>query len=181
MKWRAVLSFILKAALLLFGVAMLVVGCVVLYATKPWILVTEVRASAHAEELRVSTAVGCEKEFFTEADSSDSSEHLVLCFPKGGVSPWDTKAGLPYNEFVVKGYRYKKIARDLFSGSTEERASRRIDVVQWNAVVPYQVISPDENNYSQPDWKPIGWKVEESIAEEMGEKPLSREEMKCVE
>lgn len=128
----------------------------ILYFSKPWISVSEVRATDNLETILALYGRACEEDFLSEFKNDESLGRLTLVLPEGGVGPEDTEAVVPDNVFEITGYRYKKVRRNLLSGEIEEVPSRRFDVIEWRAIVSYS-ITDKHANISQVD-TPLRWR-----------------------
>jgi hypothetical protein len=153
---RRVFRYLLITVGTLLAVASVAYLCLLFYAYKPYIEVTEVRASDQLQTVRITSTMGCEDPHY-EAD--DGRRYMPLV-PTDGKDVGDG-IGLfvTGNSFILTGYPYKARLRNIFTGKVVEQHSERFDVVAWNIVVPYR--RPGVNGEDIESNEPLGWKSEE--------------------
>jgi len=129
------------------------------YFSKPYIIeIDEVRTTGKIETIRAYWGRACGEDFLSEEDSGIK---LALVVPKGGITPGDSNAAIPDNLFIITGYRYKRILKNLLNGEVKEIPSQRFDVVKWHVVPPYEAYVDDDNEFIKKVNTPLGWKSQE--------------------
>jgi hypothetical protein len=132
----------------------IVIGGLV-YLYEPHILISEVRTTGALETIHASWGMACGEEFISEIESEHTIVRLKLATPEGGEPLEQSVAAVKDNEFVITGYRYTTVRRNIFSGQIEKIAGPRFDVVSWHVVTPYRV--HDGNVDTKEVSTPLGW------------------------
>lgn len=131
------------------------------YVFEPYVVeVAEIRTTGRLETIYASFGLACGEEFISEDGSQDHEGRLHLVVPEGGKAIEQSDAAVPNNGFVITGYRYKTVRKNILNGRLEEVPSRRIDVVSWHVVSPYQV--RDGDGGIREVTEPLGWRNEDS-------------------
>lgn len=131
-----------------------------IYFAKPYIIeINEVRTTGKLETVHASWGRACGEEFLSEGYEGTK---LRLVVPEGGITPEDTNAIVSDNEFVITGYRYKKIHKNFLTGEIIEKRSQRFDIIKWHAVTPYEVYVKNKDVLTEKTNKPLGWQSPES-------------------
>lgn len=139
---------------LFVSLATIVIGGLV-YLYEPHIVVSEVRTTGAVETIHASWGMACGEEFISEIENENSLGRLQLVTPEGGEPLEQSVAAVQNNEFVITGYRYTTVRRNIFSNRINQIAGPRFDVVSWHVVTPYRVHdgSVDTKEVSTP----LGW------------------------
>ena len=133
--------------------AIVIGGLVYLY--EPHIVVSEVRTTGALETIQASWGMACGEEFISEIENGHAVGKLKLATPEGGEPLEQSIAAVQNNEFVITGYRYTTVRRNVFSEQIEKIAGPRFDVVSWHVVTPYRV--HDGNVDTKEVSTPLGW------------------------
>jgi hypothetical protein len=144
---------------LVAAIAIAVLGAFV-YFHKPYVEVTEVRASSEAETVQVTWNIGCEDSYYEAVDG----RRYLPNVPVGGKNPEDFFGGIamvPGNRLNLTGYRYKALLKNIFTGTVTEGHSERFDVLAWSLVSPYVLRDKDGEHVESN--APIGWKSDMSF------------------
>jgi hypothetical protein len=134
--------------------AVIVIGGLV-YLNEPHIRVSEVRTTGALETIHVSWGMACGEEFISEIENENTIGRLQLVTPEGGEPLEQSVAAVQNNEFVITGYRYTTVRRNIFSNQIKKIAGPRFDVVGWHVVTPYRV--HDGNVDTKEVNTPLGW------------------------
>jgi len=119
--------------------------CLFVFVHKPYIEVTEVRATSKPQAVRVSWYLGCEEDYYEDVDK----QRYLPWVPIGGEPPVLGPVMKPGTGFMFVGYPYTALYRNRFTGKVETRRSERFDVIEWHVVPPNE---------------PAGWKSAEAPA-----------------
>jgi len=135
----------------IFGVAVTIVIFVVIYFGKPYIQVTEVRSTTEPKMVKVRWYVSCEEEYYVDENEQFYDPQV----PVGGAPPGVGPVMFPDTEFVLVGYPYKEIHRNIFTNSVNVQRSERFDVTEWHVVTPYRTFEGEEEieSYKPKEWK----------------------------
>lgn len=118
------------------------------YFFKPYISLSEVRASSDPVELtavfvNVTPDPSCIKLYKLDRMDDNvpvaSNEPIVLALPEGMPSPENGKLAYSDNVFTLKGYSYKYVERNKFNNESNTSPSHRFDVIAWTVVPPYKM------------------------------------------
>jgi hypothetical protein len=124
-----------------------------IFARKPYLEIEEVRASTQPQTLQVTSAMGCEESYYVAADG----RRYIPYVPDGGKElEQDFQVFITGNNFVLTGYPYKTVLRNVFTGAVVEERSERFDVLAWSIIVPYK--TQGENGEDLEGSKPLNWK-----------------------
>lgn len=135
---------------ILFGIVINVVLFVVIYFGKPYIAVTEIRSSSEPKTVKVRWYLSCEEEYYEDENEKFYDPQV----PVGGVSPGVLPVRSSNTEFVLVGYPYRELHKNIFTGSVNEERSERFDVIEWHVVTPYTTLEGEEYIESN---KPLEW------------------------
>lgn len=125
------------------------------FLSKPWIVnIAENRVTGKLETIRAVWGRDCGEDFLEE---ERTGLKLSLAVPAGGKTPDQTNAVVPDNEFIITGYRYKLVQKNLLSGEIRQLPSARFDVVAWHVVTPYQAYVDDPDVLIKEVNTPLGW------------------------
>jgi hypothetical protein len=164
---RRIVHFTLVALGAIFGVAVIAVLFVVIYFGEPYIQVTEVRSTNEQKTVKVRWYVSCEEEYYVDENEKFYDPQV----PVGGVPPGVGPVMFSDTEFVLVGYPYKEIRRNIFTSSVNEQRSTRFDVIEWYVVIPYRTLEGEEYIES---YKPIEWKSDKTSPQLFSELDRSR-------
>ena len=118
---------------------------------KPYIEVTEVRATATPQTVQAGWYLGCEQDYFEDAEG----RRYLLQFPPEGEAPAVGVVMMPGTRFALVGFAYSALRRNRFTGNVEEQRSERFDVIEWHVLPPY--FTWDGEKEIERD-EPVGWK-----------------------
>lgn len=159
LSYRKILQNILRiVTYTIAGLAAAWIGFFV-YLSKPYIIeIDEVRTTGKLETVRAYWGRACGEDFLSEGRPGTK---LILTVPEGGITPRETNAVVPGNLFIITGYRYKRVQKNLLNGEVKEIPSQRFDVVKWHVVPPYEAYVDDKDVLIKKVNTPLGWKSHE--------------------
>ena len=108
--------------------------CVYIYLAEPHLRVSEIKSTTTPETLELEWNVRCETSYYQTA-AGLKYQPIVPVGGKEvgeGEQPKDFSAIVSGNRFVVVGYPYQSIHRNIFTGNTTKRHSERFDVIEAN-------------------------------------------------
>lgn len=142
----------------LFGGVVVAMLFAVIYFSKPYIDVTEVRSMSLPQTVKVTWYISCGDDYYED----ENEKHYDPRVPVGGVLPGvDSTVMSSGTRFVLVGYPYKELHRNMFTGSVNEQRSERFDVIEWHIVTPYLIWDGEKDIESN---RPLGWKSDNSDA-----------------
>jgi hypothetical protein len=160
---RQIVRIVLLAAGGLVGLAAIAIW-------KPYIEVTEVRATAEPQAVQVTWYLGCEEDYYED----DDKQRYLPQLPVGGEPPAVGPAMTPGTRFLLVGHSYAALHRNLFTGRIDRRRSERFDVIEWHVVPPYFLWNGEKQIESS---EPVGWKSEKVPAQFIAQ--LDRRRKEC--
>lgn len=125
-----------------------------IYFEKPYIIkIDEFRTTGQLETTLISYGHACGEEFF-----SNGEDKYILVVPEGGKHPLDIP-GIYFNSsFNIVGYSYTIKRKNYLTGEVTMVRSERFDAVEWNAIIPYKIYDPDNENLYRESTSPFEWK-----------------------
>lgn len=153
---RRLVRITLLSFSILFGVVVIANMFVVIYLSEPYIEVTEMRSTSVPQTVEVTWYISCERGYYYD---DENKKHYDPMVPTGGVMPGVSPVMSSDTRFVLVGYPYKALRRNIFTGSVNEQRSERFDVVEWHVVTPYPLW--DGEKYIESN-KPLDWKSDKS-------------------
>lgn len=161
MKWDAIPArYDLWFVLVLAGLGWVLLGGAYVYFAEPYLVFEERRVSDQPETFEVTYKSGtcpkpvgepCVVSKFDAVTARSTKivdgvphttvEHssLILALPLAIPCPEDTGLAVDGNEFLVTGYPYESVEKNILTGSRRDLWKLRIDVVAWEVVGPYAV------------------------------------------
>lgn len=143
---------------ILFGVAFMALLFEVIYLSEPYIEETEMRSTSVPQTVEVTWYVNCGEDYYED----EIKKHYDPRVPIGGVAPVVRPIMSSGTRFVLVGYPYKALRRNIVTGSINERRSERFDVVEWHVVTPYLIWDGEKDVESN---KRLEWKGNNSDAQ----------------
>lgn len=155
MKWYAIpAKYDLWFVFGLAGLGWALIGGAYLYFADPFVVIEEQRKAETPEQIEVrysardcgdnSSAV-CIGAHFSESLWVDATnldiEPRTLAVPDGVPCPDRTELAVTGNRFLLNGYRYMASEKNVITGDSRETESVRVDVVTWEVIAPYSVVS----------------------------------------
>ena len=135
---------------------------------KPYLEVTEVRASSVPLLVEVTWFLSCEEDYFEGSGNLRYQPQL----PAGGEYPYVHPVMHAGTRFVFMGYPYTEHRRNRFTGNVETERSERFDLIEWHVLPPYVTSSGDEG---MERYEPVGWKSGGASAQFVAQPNRSRE------
>lgn len=158
MNYKKILKKSLRIIAYLMAVLAIVWLGLFIYLSRPWIVnIEESRTTGKLETIRATWGRDCGEDFLAE---ENSGLKLTLVVPDGGKTPGQTRAAVPDNEFIITGYRYKRVQKNLLSGEVRQLPARRFDVIAWHVVTPYKAYVDDPDVLIKEVSTPLGWHSE---------------------
>jgi len=151
----------------LFGVVVIAVLFVAIYLSEPFIEVSEMRSASVPQAVKVTWYINCGEDYYED----ENEKHYDPQVPNGGVYPVVGPIMSSGTQFVLVGYPYKALRRNIFTGSVNEQRSERFDVVEWHVVTPYIIWDGESDIESN---KPLEWKSDKSDAQFFAQLDRSR-------
>jgi hypothetical protein len=144
---RRMALFALLTILVLSSVAALAIW-------KPYIEVTEVRATTTPQTVQVMWYLACEADYYED----DRKQRYLPEVPAGGKEPVVGPFMMSGTQFVLVGYPYMELHRNRFTGQVDQQRSERFDVIEWHVVPPYLIWDGKKEIERN---EPAGWKSQE--------------------
>lgn len=162
-KYRKILTNILRITSYLVAILVMIWSGLFIYFTEPYIIeLEEVRTTGKQETIQAYWGRTCGEDFISEGQPGT---RLTLVVPENGITPADTHAVVPDNVFIITGYRYKSIQKNILNGDIKEIPSPRVDVISWYAVAPYSIYVDDKDVLIKQSTAPLGWQSTEPSPE----------------
>jgi hypothetical protein len=152
---RRIVRITLLSFGILLGVVVIAVMFLVIYLSEPYIEVTEMRSMSVPQTVEVTWYLSCGRDYYDD----ENKKHYDPIVPTGGVAPGVGPVMSSGTRFVLVGYPYMALHRNIFTGSVKEQRSERFDVVEWHVVTPYHIWDAEKDIESN---KPLGWKSDKS-------------------
>jgi hypothetical protein len=139
-------KLLLKLAKFLLIGSLVIISCVTIaaagayiYLVKPYEEVTIARAANAPQKIQVIWYRECGESFY------QASNDLVyeITVPKSGKTPEDFIDLVPGNSFLITGYPYKELHKNIFTHNITEQHSKHFDTIEWQAITPYMVYTKD--------------------------------------
>jgi len=147
---------LVRITLFSFSILFGVLAIAVMYLSEPYIEVTEVRSTSVPQTVEVTWYLNCERDYYDD----ENKNHYDPVVPIGGVMPGVRPVMSSGTRFVLVGYPYKALRKNIFTGSVNEQRSERFDVVEWRVVTPYTLWDGEKDIEIN---KPLEWKIDKSV------------------
>lgn len=137
----------MKTIIITFLVCLLIITGGLIYLFEPYIELNRERKSLKPIEIKVKyinvTGDGSCAKLYRLIQKNDQKEQLThepvfIALPLNMLSPEESVFAYSDNVFILKGYEYVWVEKNLFTGNRRQFPAARFDVIRWQLVPPYQ-------------------------------------------